>query len=86
MKNRLYRLTSGREVTVYDVMDATGLSKPGAYKRVALNRDDDVVFAKAGYKKGKKGSKIQWERETVRVAMGITISREYTDGQIKGKS
>ena len=48
MKNRYYRLTSGREVTVQDVMDATGLSKPGAYKRLALNRDDETVFLKAG--------------------------------------
>lgn len=86
MQNRYYRLTSGREVTVYDVMDATGLSKPGAYKRLALNRDDDVVFAKAGYNKGKKGVKIHWESEPVRVAMGIPINPEYLDGQIKGQS
>ena len=30
---------------MYDVMDVTGLTKAGAYKRLAHNRDDDDVFA-----------------------------------------
>jgi len=86
MKNRIYRLTSGREVTVREVMDATGLSKPGAYKRLALNRDDDDVFAKVGHNIGRKGVKIDWVSEPVDVAMGIPINPEYLDGQIKGQA
>ena len=84
MQNRYYRLTSGREVTVYDVMDATGLSKPGAYKRLAMNRDDKDVFAEVGLHIGRKGIKIDWVSEPVRVVMGIPINPEYLDGQIKG--
>lgn len=83
---KVWTLTSGREVTVKEVMDATGLSKPGAYKRLSFNKDDDVVFAKAGHNMGKKGVKIHWESEPVRVVMGIPINPEYLDGQIKGHS
>ena len=84
MQNRYYRLTSGREVTVYDVMDATGLSKPGAYKRLALNRDDETVFLKAGALLGIKQAKSKWVSEPVRVAMGIPINPSYVAGVVKG--
>ena len=84
MKSRLYRLTSGRYVAAREVMDATGLSKPGAYRRLAMNRDDEDVFAKSGLHVGRKGIKIDWESEPVKVVMGIPINPEYLDGQIKG--
>jgi hypothetical protein len=84
MKSRLYRLTSGRYVTAREVMDVTGLSKPGAYKRLAMNRDDKDVFAEVGLHIGRKGIKIDWVSEPVRVVMGIPINPEYLDGQIKG--
>ena len=86
MKNRLYRLTSGRYVNVYDVMDVTGLTKAGAYKRLAHNRDDDDVFAKAGHMKGRRILKHVWESEPVRVVMGIPINPEYLDGKVSGNS
>jgi len=86
MQNRYYRLASGREVTVYDVMDATGLSKPGAYKRLALNRDDETVFLKAGALLGMKQAKSKWVSEPVRVVMGIPINPSYLDGVVKGNS
>jgi hypothetical protein len=67
-------------------MDATGLSKPGAYKRLALNRDDETVFLKAGALLGMKQAKSKWVSEPVRVAMGIPINPSYLDGVVKGNS
>jgi len=87
MKNRIYRLTSGREVTVQEIMNATGLSKPGAYKRLAHNRDDDAVFTKAGVNRGKpRPVGMEWKSKPVQVAMGIPINPEYLDGQVRGES
>jgi len=82
-KEKIYTLTSGRQVTVREVMDVTGLSKPGAYRRLAMNKDDDDVFAKAGFHIGRKGAKIDWVSEPVKVVMGIPLNPEYLDGQIK---
>jgi len=91
-KNKLYRMDNGSYVTAKDVMRATGLSRPGAHRRLQASRDMDWVFLPINSKELQthpiygRTHLYEWEDQEVNVAMGIPINPSYMDGMCYGEA
>jgi hypothetical protein len=87
-----YIMDDGSIATVLDVMNVTGLSRPGAHRRLQLSRDTDWVFLPLGAAELQthpiygRNYFYEWENQEVKVAMGIPINPSYMDGMCYGEA
>tara|TARA_R110000796_G_scaffold5318_5_gene20097 strand:- start:1129 stop:1548 length:420 start_codon:yes stop_codon:yes gene_type:complete len=86
-------LSDGTFATVKQVMERTGLSRIGAYRRLSTCIDEntgfsdaDLVWIKSGHLKLERRLKDKWISEPVRIAWGTPINPEYLDGTVSGNT
>tara|TARA_R110002167_G_scaffold3977_3_gene19028 strand:+ start:1448 stop:1837 length:390 start_codon:yes stop_codon:yes gene_type:complete len=82
-----HELGDGSVTTAAEVMERTGLSRIGAYRRLQLYINDvDMLFTRVGEIPRDSYVKSEWISEPVRIAWGIPINPEYLDGTTDGNT
>ena len=82
----IYVLSDGSETTVREVQERTGLSRVGAWRRLSVIDDIDIIFSKSGDIRNPGYTKLEWISEPVKIAWGTPINPEYLDGVVNGNT
>ena len=88
-----YQLSDGKFTTVKKVMERTGLSRIGAYRRLTEHIDEntgladaDIVWVRSGELTKEMHVKQTWISNPTIVAWGTPINPEYLDGVVNGNT